>query len=43
MLNISKLPTEEELWTIYGMDALIPYVDSILLGYRKKIELLEKE
>ena len=41
VLDVSKLPTEEELRTIYGMDALIPYVDSILLGYRKKIELLE--
>lgn len=41
VLDISKLPTEEELRTIYGLDALIPYVDSILLGYRKKIELLK--
>lgn len=42
VLNISKLPTEEALRPIYSMDELIPYVDSILLGYRKKIELLEK-
>lgn len=41
VLDISKLPTEEELQTIYGMDALIPYVDSIILGYRKKIELMK--
>lgn len=41
VLDVSKLPMEEELRTIYGMDALIPYVDSILLGYRKKIALLE--
>lgn len=40
VLDLSKLPTEE-LRTIYGMDALIPYVDSILLGYWKKIVLLE--
>ena len=40
VLDVSKLPTEEELRTIYGMDALIPYVDSILLGYQKKIMLL---
>lgn len=40
-LDISKLPTEDELHGIYAMDPLIPYVDSILLGYRKKIELLE--
>lgn len=40
-LDISKLPTEDELYGIYAMESLIPYVDSILLGYRKKIELLE--
>lgn len=40
-LNIGKLPTEDELRSIYAMDSLIPCVDSILLGYRKKIELLE--
>lgn len=41
VLDLSKLPVEEELRTIYGMDTMIPYVDSILLGYRKKIALLE--
>ena len=41
VLDLSKLPTEEDLRTIYSMDALIPYVDSILLGYRKKIEMLK--
>ena len=41
VMDISKLPTEEELRTIYGLDTLIPYVDSIMLGYRKKIELLK--
>lgn len=41
VLDISNLPTEEELRAIYEMDALIPYVDSILLGYQKKIALLE--
>lgn len=41
-LDISKLPTEDELRSIYAMDALVPCVDSILLGYSKKIELLEK-
>lgn len=41
VLDLSKLPTEEELRAIYGMDVLIPYVDSILMGYRKKITLLE--
>lgn len=43
VLDLSKLPTEEKLRTIYGMDTLIPYLDSILLGYLKKIELLEKQ
>lgn len=41
VLDFSKLPTEEELRAIYGMDELIPYVDSILLGYWKKIKLLD--
>lgn len=41
VLDLSKLPTEEELRTIYESDPLIPYVDSILLGYQKKIELLK--
>lgn len=41
VLDISKLPTEEELRAIYGMDELIPYVDLILMGYQKKIILLD--
>lgn len=41
VLDLSKLPTEEELRSIYGMDALIPYVDSIILGYQKKIDLVK--
>jgi hypothetical protein len=41
VLDHSKLPMEEELRAIYEMDALIPYVDSVLLGYRKKIEMLK--
>lgn len=41
-LDFSKLPTEDELREIYAMDPLIPCMDTILLGYRKKIELLEK-
>lgn len=39
-LDLSKLPTDDELRNIYAMDSLIPCVGSILLGYRKKIELL---
>jgi len=41
VLDISKLPTEKELRTIYSMDVLIPYADYVLLGYQKKINLLE--
>ena len=41
MLDVSKLPTEDELRAIYNMDVLIPYVDFILSGYQKKIALLE--
>lgn len=40
--DISKLPAEDELRDIYAADPLISYVESILLGYRKKIGLLEK-
>ena len=39
-LDVTKLPTCEELQEIYAMDPLVPCVDSILLGYRKKIDLL---
>lgn len=41
-VNLEKLPTEEELRYIYQQDAMISHVDSILLGYRKKIAALEK-
>lgn len=39
-VDVSKLPTEEELRSIYALDPLIPCVDSIVLGYKKKIDLL---
>ena len=39
-VDISKLPTEEELRSIYALDPLIPCVDAIILGYEKKIDLL---
>ena len=39
-VDVSKLPTEEELRSIYALDPLIPCVDSIILGYNKKIDLL---
>lgn len=39
-LDLSKLPTEDELRAIYCMDSLISYVDRIVLGYQKKKELV---
>ena len=39
-LDASKLPTEDELLNIYAQDPLIPCVESIVLGYKKKIDLL---
>lgn len=42
LIDLSLLPTEEELRTIYSMDELLSYTDLILSGYRKKIEILEK-
>ena len=39
-VDISKLPTEDELRSIYALDPLIPCVDSILIGYKKKIDML---
>jgi len=41
-IDLDKLPTEDELRGIYAKDSLIPCIDSILLGYRKKIDLLAK-
>lgn len=41
-INPSRLPTEEELYTIYRQDSLIFHTSSILKGYRRKIELLYK-
>lgn len=40
LVDLSKLPTEEELHSIYTMDPMIPCVESILLGYQKKVRLL---
>ena len=41
-LDFEKLPAEDELRGIYAMDPLIPCVESILLGYSKKMELLRQ-
>ena len=39
-VDLQHLPTCDELREIYENDSLIPCVDSILLGYQKKIGLL---
>ena len=40
LVNGAKLPSSEELRSIYAKDALITYTDAILLGYQKKIDIL---
>lgn len=40
LINLNLLPAESELVAIYSQDPLIPCIDSILTGYRRKIELL---
>lgn len=40
LLDLAKLPTSEEFRSIYAMDELIVPLDSILLGYEKKLRLL---
>ena len=39
-VDLHQLPSCDELREIYEMDPLIPCVESILLGYHKKIDLL---
>ncbi len=41
-LDLAKLPTIPELKELYSTDPLIVRLDSILLGYEKKIDLLQK-
>lgn len=40
LVDVSKLPTEDELRAIYEKDTLFTHFDSIFLGYQKKIDLL---
>lgn len=40
VIDLDKLPTTDELYEIYKLDPLIPCVDSILLGYKRKIAFL---
>lgn len=37
-----QTPAEDELCSIYGEYPLIPRVDAIIMGYKKKIDLLTK-
>ena len=39
-VDLHQLPSCDELLAIYERDPLIPCVESILLGYHKKIDLL---
>ena len=41
VIDLNMLPDANKLYDIYEMDALIPYVDSILMGYKRKIEFLK--
>ena len=41
LVDIAKLPHPDGLYEIYEEDPLIPFLDSIVLGYRRKIALLE--
>ena len=40
LVDLDKLPTADELRQIYSADSLIPCVDSIIMGYNRKIDLL---
>lgn len=40
LVDMDKLPTADELRQIYSADPLIPCVDSIIMGYNWKIDLL---
>jgi len=41
-VDINRLPNEMEIYKIYEMDPSIIKVDSILAGYRRKVDLLEQ-
>ena len=40
-VDIAKLPHADELYEIYEKDPLIPSLDSVIMGYRRKIDLLD--
>lgn len=39
-MDITKLPHPDELYDIYEQDPIIPFLDSVIMGYRRKIDLL---
>lgn len=43
LVDVSKLPKEDELRAIYEKDPLLTHLDSIFLGYLKKIDLLTSQ
>ena len=40
-VDIAKLPHPDGLYEIYEKDPLIPSLDSVIMGYRRKIDLLD--
>ncbi len=40
-VDIAKLPHPDELYEIYEKDPLIPSLDSVIMGYRRKTDLLD--
>ena len=40
LVDLDKLPTADELREVYSADPLIPCVDSIIMGYNRKTDLL---
>ncbi len=41
LVDLGKLPIQDELYEIYESDPLIPCVDSVILGYKRKIGFIE--
>ena len=42
LVDLNLLPDENELYAIYSQDPLISCLDSILTGYRRKMEFLKQ-
>ena len=43
ILDWNLLPTEQELYDIYAIDPMIPCVDSILEGYKRKVNFISPQ